>query len=226
MTVGADTCVILGGPHPWTYEAFQSCTTRYAEPDLRQWVWCTHPDRVAAHTPTWVFVLHWSEKIPAEIVRAWRCVNFHMTDVPYGRGGTPLQNLIARGHRATVLSAIRMTEGWDDGPVYLKAPLSLEGTAEEIYRRAMQMAVGMIGRLISEPMIPEPQTGEGTPFQRRTPDQSRLPVGATLLQLYDHIRMLDAEGYPRAFVEINGHRYTLSRPTVTDSGLHAEVLIT
>ncbi len=33
----------------------------------------------------------------------------HMTDVPYGRGGSPLQNLIARGHTSTKLTAMRMT---------------------------------------------------------------------------------------------------------------------
>lgn len=53
---------------------------------------------------------HWSYIIPEEITTHWNCVVFHMTVLPYGRGGIPLQNLIVRGHKDTVLSAIQVTK--------------------------------------------------------------------------------------------------------------------
>jgi methionyl-tRNA formyltransferase len=53
--------------------------------------------------------------------------------LPYGRGGSPLQNLIDLGHKDTFVSALKMTEELDAGAIYLKKPLSLEGLAEEIY---------------------------------------------------------------------------------------------
>ncbi len=56
-----------------------------------------------------------------------------MTDLPYGRGGSPLQNLIQRGHTSTMLTALRCGAGLDTGDVYLKQPLSLHGSAEEIF---------------------------------------------------------------------------------------------
>jgi methionyl-tRNA formyltransferase len=57
-----------------------------------------------------------------------------MTDIPYGRGGSPLQNLIARRRKKkTKLSALRMVEELDAGPVYTKTNISLMGRAEEIY---------------------------------------------------------------------------------------------
>ena len=56
-----------------------------------------------------------------------------MSDLPYGRGGSPLQNLIIREHRKTMISAIQCVKEIDAGPVYLKKPLSLEGSAEEIF---------------------------------------------------------------------------------------------
>ena len=52
------------------------------------------PERLASLDPRYVFFLHWSWKIPAEIHTRFECVIFHMSDVPYGRGGSPLQNLI------------------------------------------------------------------------------------------------------------------------------------
>ena len=56
--------------------------------------------------PDWIFFPHWSWIIPKSIYEKYTCVIFHMTDVPYGRGGSPLQNLIIKGHKSTLLSAI------------------------------------------------------------------------------------------------------------------------
>ena len=43
-----------------------------------------------------------------------------MTDLPYGRGGSPLQNLIANKIYDTKISAIRAEGGIDTGRIYLK----------------------------------------------------------------------------------------------------------
>ena len=67
-----------------------------------------------------------------------------MTDLPYGRGGSPLQNLIQRGHNTTMLTALRCNEGCDTGDIYLKRSLSLCGTAEEIFIRADTIIEQMI----------------------------------------------------------------------------------
>lgn len=88
---------------------------------------------LADFQPTKIFIPHWSYIIPATIFDEHECVVFHMTDLPYGRGGSPLQNLIVRGHKDTRISAIKVSDGIDTGPVYLKSPLSLEGTAHEIF---------------------------------------------------------------------------------------------
>ena len=74
-------------------------------------------DLVNRLSPRYVFFLHWSWKVPTDIVENYECVCFHMTDVPFGRGGTPLQNLILLGHRRTKLTAFRMVEALDAGPV-------------------------------------------------------------------------------------------------------------
>ena len=61
---------------------------------------------------------------------------FHITDLPYGRGGSPLQNLIERGYSSTKLTALRCTADLDAGPIYSQEVLNLAGTAEEIFLRA------------------------------------------------------------------------------------------
>jgi methionyl-tRNA formyltransferase len=176
--------------------------------------------------PRYVFFLHWSWKVPDEIVEQFECVCFHMTDVPYGRGGSPLQNLILRGHRETRLTALRMSKEFDAGPVYLKEPLSLEGGAEEIYLRAGRLSAKMIQQIIQLQPQPQPQRGRSVTFKRRKPEESELGKLGSLEELHDFIRMLDAEGYPRAFMEYGGFRFEFSRSALYDGRIVADVNIT
>ena len=46
--------------------------------------------------------------MPSEIIRNYECICFHETDLPFGRGGSPIQNLIVRGFKTTKISAIKM----------------------------------------------------------------------------------------------------------------------
>lgn len=174
-----------------------------------------------------IFFLHWSELLPDQITKEFPCVCFHMTDVPYGRGGSPLQNLIARGHRKTKLTALRMTSGVDSGPVYMKQDLSLEGgTAEEIYIRASKLSCEMAVAITKNRPEPQPQSGDVVRFKRRNPEQSRLTEEhSSLTDVYDHIRMLDANGYPRAFLDLGPLRFEFSRVAMYNGELKADVKI-
>ena len=185
------------------------------------------PEDVTAIDPQWIFVPHWSHWIPESIWSRWPTVIFHMTDLPYGRGGSPLQNLIQRGHSSTTLTALRCGPGLDAGDVYLKKPLSLHGSAEEIFLRADNLIEQMIEKIVREEPVASPQQGEPVLFSRRNPAQSNLascPEG-DLSAWYDQIRMLDAEGYPHAFLEIHGMRLELRRVCQRNDGLHADVRI-
>ena len=185
------------------------------------------PEAVAAIDPQWIFVPHWSHWIPESIWGPWATVIFHMTDLPYGQGGSPLQNLIQRGHTSTMLTALRCSAGLDAGDVYLKQPLSLHGSAEEIFLRADGLIEQMIERIVREEPTATPQQGEPVLFSRRSPAQSHLascPEG-DIAAWYDQIRMLDAEGYPHAFLEAHGMRMEFRRVCQRSDGLHADVRI-
>jgi methionyl-tRNA formyltransferase len=176
--------------------------------------------------PRCLFFLHWSWIVPVAIVDHHECVCFHMTDVPYGRGGSPLQNLILRGHRETQLTALRMTRQLDAGPVYLKETLSLSGSAEAILTRATHLSADMMLRIVTERPAAVDQSGEPVVFERRRPEQSRLPHVEDLDRLYDFIRMLDADGYPHAFLEHDGCRFEFRRAERCDGRVEAAVTIT
>jgi Methionyl-tRNA formyltransferase len=160
--------------------------------------------------PEIILFPHWSWIIPEEIYTQYECIVFHMTDLPYGRGGSPLQNLIVRGHKETKLSALRCEAGLDTGPVYLKRPLSLEGTAEEILQRASTLMEEMIVTIVKERPMPISQIGDSVIFKRRSPEDGNIDQIRELPQVYDYIRMLDAEGYPHAFLQTEYLRFDFS----------------
>lgn len=191
---------LLATNRPWVLEVFLAKRNSFQG----NWSVCVSQrdlQNAASETkPRYVFFPHWSHIVPEEFLKQNECVCFHMTDVPFGRGGSPLQNLIARGHRETVLTALRMTAEIDAGPFYMKRPLSLEGTARDIFRRAAELSMDMIGEMIKQEPAAAAQSGTPVFFKRRKPEQSEVPKGATPMALYDHIRMLDAPGYPHAFL--------------------------
>jgi methionyl-tRNA formyltransferase len=179
----------------------------------------TEPNDLSAslleqYQPDYIFFPHWSYLLPKEIYQQYECVIFHATDLPYGRGGSPIQNLISRGFESTQISAIRAEKEVDSGPVYCKSPLSLLGTAEEIFLRAANMIFKMIDHILVNQPAPTPQTGTPTFFKRRTPQMSNLGEIASIEALYDHIRMLDADGYPHAFLENDNFRFEFQRATL------------
>ena len=149
----------------------------------------------------YIFFIHWRWKVCDKILINHECICFHMTDLPFGRGGSPLQNLIIRNIKKTKLSAFKMTNELDAGPIYLKTMLELKGSAGEIYTRATQQSLKMISKIINGNLRPRKQTGKPVYFKRRTEDESQITDFSSLNKLYNFIRMLDADGYPNAFIE-------------------------
>ena len=176
-------------------------------------------------SPRYIFFPHWSWKVPSSIADAYECVCFHMTDLPYGRGGSPLQNLIVRGHTDTVVSALRMIEELDAGPLYLKRPLSLSGRAQDIYEACADIVFDMVDHIVRHDPKPVAQEGEPVLFERRRPAQSILPTEGSLEQLYNHIRMLDAEAYPPAVIDYGDWVLEFRNARITDKNLHADIQI-
>ena len=151
--------------------------------------------------PDKIFIPHWSYIIPEEIFNSFDCIVFHMTDLPFGRGGSPLQNLIVRGFKSTKISAIKVQSGIDTGDVYLKKSLDLTGSAQEIFQKSAIIIEEMIKEIIIKKSIPSPQIGEIVEFKRRKPEESNISELEDLENIYNYIRMLDCEGYPHAFIE-------------------------
>ena len=218
---------IVAATKPWSIEAYENFCG-----DLPNWFLITQKEELTLDiidkiNPRYIFFPHWNWIVPKDILDKYESVCFHMTDVPYGRGGSPLQNLIVRGHKETQLTALKMSEYLDAGPVYLKEPLSLHGSAQDIFYRAAFKIMELIEKIAKNTPVPEEQKGEVITFTRRSPAESEVIDGLNLEQLYDFIRMLDADTYPKAFINIKGYRIEFDNATLDETGkLEARVSIT
>lgn len=222
--------VIIATIKSWNMERAQALQKQYE--GVHEIVIYTQKEELTVNNvrifnPDYILLPHWSYFIPSEITDNWECVVFHMTDLPYGRGGSPLQNLIVRGHKETKISAIQVTEKLDGGPVYLKRPLSLAGSAQEIFVRCADIIFQeMIPVLLAEKIVPKPQEGEPVIFKRRKPEDGEITSDMELDRIYDYIRMLDAEGYPRAYITFGDYRleFAKAEPSADGQELLASVV--
>jgi len=210
----------------WNIENFHSYT-----PDLPgAWELISTPEELTVShireiNPEYIFFPHWSWKVSKEITDEFNCVCFHMTDLPYGRGGSPLQNLIMNDHKESKITALKMTDEIDAGPIYIKESLSLSGSADEIFRRASNIAFSMICAIIKSKIQPIEQQGEATYFQRRTPEQSSVPEHGDLKMFNNYVRMLDGEGYPNAFIDYGDYRLKFTGAEMKSDEINATVRI-
>jgi methionyl-tRNA formyltransferase len=216
---------IVASCKPWHQMRFDQISQ--AEPGM--WAYVNSRSELESVTergaPRYIFFLHWNWKLPTSFLSRYECVCFHMTDLPYGRGGSPLQNLIVNGRRETKVTAVQMVEELDAGPIYAKRSMGLAGRAEDLYQRAGELSWEIIRWMVREEPTPVPQKGEVVRFERRKPFQSALPNTGDMQKIYDHIRMLDAPTYPKAFIVQGDYRLEFDHAELASGEIRAQVVI-
>ena len=183
-------------------------------------------DFLAKINPRYVFFPHWNKIVSDNIYCNFECVAFHTAPLPYGRGGSPIQNLIVEGVIHAPVCALKMTSEVDGGPIYSKKEISLTGSLSDIFSR-INNAVNelMLEIICGNPSLKE-QTGDVRVFKRRKGTDNLIPPELTLNQVYDRIRMLDAEGYPRAYLETSNYRVEFDSACVDGDAVCSNARIT
>ena len=142
-----------------------------------------------------IFFPHWSYKVSEKILKNFHCINFHSAPLPYGRGGSPIQNLIRKKIKKTTVCAIKMTNIFDAGPIYLKKKVSLNGNLDDIFKRISKVIYVMILKLIKKNIKPKKQVGKVVNFKRLKNKDNQINNKIKFKDLYDMIRMVDHHEY-------------------------------
>tara|TARA_B110001450_G_C17594460_1_gene470239 strand:+ start:284 stop:967 length:684 start_codon:yes stop_codon:yes gene_type:complete len=175
--------------------------------------------------PEIIFFPHWSYKVNESILKKFNCICFHTAPLPYGRGGSPIQNLIIKKYKKAPVCAIKMTKKIDAGPIYLKENISLSGSLDSIFNRISIKIIRMMDILIKKKIKPKKQIGKIFIFNRLKKSNSEIKKNQTISEIYDKIRMLDYEGYPYAFIKKDNFKIYLSNPIMKKKVISCEAKI-
>jgi len=175
--------------------------------------------------PRYIFFPHWNWIVPEKIFNNYECVVFHTAPLPYGRGGSPIQNLILNGYNKSPVNALRMTDCLDGGPIYNSLEISLEGTIDQIFEKIAVVTEKLILSVISAEPIPKEQEGKIVTFKRLKREDNKLPLDVNANELFDRIRMVDGKDYPKAFIEHGPYTLEFFDAELCNSKLTAKVNI-
>ena len=176
--------------------------------------------------PDLIFFPHWNWIVDRAIFDRFECIVFHTAPLPYGRGGSPIQNLILRGHKTSPVCALKMSDVVDGGPIYDREEISLAGNLSEILERLNCTINKMIGRLVEHLPTPKEQIGKAVVFRRLGREDNEIGLDATIEEVYNSIRMLDDASYPSAYILLKNVLMEFSDISKSGEGLCCTVRIT
>lgn len=138
----------------------------------------------------------------------------HESDLPKGRGWSPMTWLILASESRIPVTILEAVDQVDAGPIYLQEWINL--TDQELSSEWRQLqanaTVKLCQRFVSEyPTIlskARRQEGEASFYPRRRPIDSELDPHKSIAEQFNVLRVVDNKSYP-AFFEYLGRRFVL-----------------
>ena len=161
------------------------------------------------------FYLSYGRIVGADLLARYRNnLVVHESDLPKGRGWSPLTWQVLEGADLIVVTLFEAADAVDSGPIYLQESIELQGNelVDGLRRLQADATFRLCRSFVSE--YPEvltkqrPQEGEPSYYRRRRPPDGELDPDQTLRMLFNLLRVSDNQRYP-AWFEIDGVEYTL-----------------
>lgn len=162
-----------------------------------------------------VFYLSYHSVVPSAILAlGGNNVVVHASDLPHGRGWSPLTWQVLAGQDEITLTLFEATASVDSGPIYIKKSLKLSGTEliEELREVVGSQTISICAQFVAQfPQLVadrQEQAGLVTYYRRRTPEDSRIDPTQSIEKQFNLLRVVDNDKYP-AFFDFNNRRYYL-----------------
>ncbi len=136
----------------------------------------------------------------------------HASDLPKGRGFSPLQWQILEGKNEIVLTLFEVVKDVDAGPYYIKDKVFFEGhellneMRNILGNKIISMCIHYVNN--KEKLIPFTQEGEPTFYRRRKIKDDEIDPNKSIIELFNHLRIADNENFPLWF-RLKGHKYII-----------------
>lgn len=205
--------VILCGYREWAFQIFKKIydnpninviATFKSNQEFKERILTIETKRI-----DFIIFIGWSWKIEMGVTQKFLCLGIHPSDLPYFRGGSPLQHQIMQGVKKSKVTLMTLSpDKIDAGEIWLKEDLDLSGDSmNDVFKNLITSSTKLLNEFLNEyPGIiaKEQNIKDGTYYKRRKPEESRLSkqdfANKTLKELYDFIRSL-TDPYPNAYIE-------------------------
>tara|TARA_B110000444_G_C18841546_1_gene599266 strand:- start:15 stop:1127 length:1113 start_codon:yes stop_codon:yes gene_type:complete len=181
--------------------------------------------KVCEIEPDFIMFPHWSYMVPDQIINNYKCICFHSSPLPLGRGGSPIQNMILEGFEETQVCSLLMERELDAGPIYLRTKVNLTGNLDEILIRIYDAIAKQIKVFKRKELIPKLQKGKTHKFKRLTIKDNVINFNKDINSIFDQIRMLDSDLYPDPFINNGDYLINFSNAKLNDESIIANVKI-
>jgi methionyl-tRNA formyltransferase len=135
----------------------------------------------------------------------------HPSDLPKGKGWSPLAWQILEGKNQIVVSLIEAAESVDSGNIYFQEVINLNGYElnDEIKEIQFNVTLSLVIKYVeSFPMEGIKQIGVETFYPKFLKENNRLDINKSIHDQFNLFRIVDNENYP-AFFEIDGYTYLI-----------------
>ena len=140
----------------------------------------------------------------------------HASDLPHGKGMSPMSWQILEGKNEITLSLFEALEKLDAGNIYLKLKINLKGN-ELVYdwrnilgNKTVDICIKFIKNypICLENHIKQTNIKDDVFYRRRNPNDSEIDINQTIKEQFNLLRIVDNEEYP-AFFKINKTKYII-----------------
>lgn len=161
-----------------------------------------------------LFLISCVEIVSADVRRRFdRVLVIHASNLPEGRGWSPLVWQVIEGRSEIAVSLLEAADPVDSGPIWAKRWIKIADHElyDEINRNLFDAELELMDYAVNEIrcIVPAPQGNKPpTYYRKRTPDDSRVDPDRPIVDQFDLLRVCDPERYP-AFFTLRGYRYTI-----------------
>lgn len=162
------------------------------------------------------FCLSFGQLVPRGTRQRFRhTLVVHESDLPQGKGWSPLTWQILEGINRIPVTLIEAAEKVDSGKVYAQQWIDFDGyelideLRAEQGRVTLDLCKSFVDNYPSSALLAKDQIGVDTFYRRRTPCDSELDVNKSISEQFNLLRVVDSTRYP-AFFDLDGRRYYLT----------------
>jgi len=155
------------------------------------------------HNFDYVFVLGYTRILPNSFIKNNKLIIvIHESNLPKGKGNSPLQWQILKNKNHIDVNLIKLTENLDSGDIILTDRIVLNGTElyDEIRDKQAIVTFKLISKFLKLKKIKfKKQIGKETFYKKRTPSDSELKFTKSIKENFNLLRISNNEKWPAFF---------------------------